>query len=89
MARVEFAKAFHRHVECPAAEASGATVAAVLDAYFQDRPGVQGYVLDEHGSVRRHVTVFLNGNQIVDRTRLTDPVGPQDAIWVFQALSGG
>lgn len=31
------------------------------------------YVLDDQGAVRRHMVVFVNGRQITDRTRLSDP----------------
>ncbi len=89
VARVVFAKAFRRHVECPDATVEGATVAQALADYFAARPGVRGYVLDEAGSVRRHVAVFVDGDLVADRVALADPVGPGSTIHVFQALSGG
>jgi sulfur-carrier protein len=46
-------------------------------------------VLDDQGAVRRHVNVFINGQPVRDRDRLTDPVAPRDEIYVFQALTGG
>jgi len=46
-------------------------------------------VLDDQGGLRRHVAVYVNGRLVNDRTGLTDPVGPRDEIYVFQALSGG
>jgi len=39
--------------------------------------------------LRWHVAVYVNGRLVTDRTGLTDPVGPHDEIYVFQALSGG
>ncbi len=89
MAAVRFARAFRRHVDCPDADVPGATVGEVLDAYFTERPAVRSYVLDGEGAVRRHVAVFRNGDQIVDRAGLNDAVGDGDRIDVFQALSGG
>jgi hypothetical protein len=89
MARVEFAKAFQRHVDGPADDVPGATVGEVLGAYFERHPGVRGYVLDDQDAVRKHVTVFLNDEQIADRRGLSDVTGPDDKIHVFQALSGG
>ena len=56
---------------------------------FASRPGLRGYVLDDQGRVRRHVAIYLNGQPIVDRVRLSDPVAPHDEIYVFQALTGG
>ena len=89
MVEIEFAKAFRRHVECPGASVEAASVGDALDAYFQRFPSVRSYVVDDAGSVRRHVAVFLNDDLIVDRATLTDPVADGDRLQVFQALSGG
>lgn len=85
---VQFTRNLHRHVGCPPGEYPGATVAEVLAAYFADHP-VRHYVLDDQGSVRRHVTVFVGGSTVSDRVGLTDPVGGGGEIHVMQALSGG
>lgn len=50
---------------------------------------VRSYALDEHGAVRKHVTVFIGDRQTTDRVTLSDPVTDGDTIYVFQALSGG
>ena len=84
-----FAKAFRRHVDCPDAEFDGATVGAVLDAYFLEHPQVRGYVLDEAGAVRKHVAVFVDDDLISDRTKLSDAVTDGGRVHMFQALSGG
>ncbi len=89
MVEVTFAKAFQRHVACPAASVVGCTVGEALAGYFEQRPPVRGYVLDDAGAVRRHVAVFVNGDLVTDRTSLTDTVANGDRIHVFQALSGG
>lgn len=89
MAKVTFAKAIQRHVECPPAAVPGATLGEVLAGYFAERPQARGYVLDETGAVRRHVAVFLNDTLITDRVALSDPVTDADTVAVFQALSGG
>lgn len=82
-------KALQRHVDAPPASVPGATVRGALDAYFAAHPAVRSYVLDEQGGLRKHITVFLNGEQIADRVGMTDPVGEDDEIHVMQALSGG
>lgn len=89
MTEVEFAKAFRRHVGCPAANVEGSTVREVLDAYFVLHPDVRSYVLDDVGAVRRHVAVFVDGSLLTDRSGLSDPVTPTSKLHVFQALSGG
>ena len=89
MPRVVFTANLQRHVACPPTEAAGGTVREVLDAAFARYPAARGYVLDEHGAVRRHVVVFVDGEQINDRERLTDPVPARGEVYVMQALSGG
>ena len=89
MAEIVFAKAFRRHVDCPDATVSGADVREALAAYFEQYPTVRGYVLDDVGAVRKHVALFVDNDLIADRTNLTDALGEQSTIHVFQALSGG
>ena len=89
MATVVFTPNLKRHVECPTETVDGATVRAVLDAVFAQNPRLRGYIVDEQGSLRRHMSVFVDGQQIVDRDRLSDPVRPSSEIYVMQALSGG
>jgi sulfur carrier protein ThiS len=89
MPTVSFTPALARFLQAPRSTVAGATVSDVLAQVFADRPALRGYVLDDQGAVRRHVAVFVNGQPIADRTRLSDPVGPQDEVYVFQALSGG
>ena len=89
MATVVFTPNLKRHVECPTETVEGATVRAVLDSVFAHNPRLRGYIVDEQGSLRRHMSVFVDGQQIVDRDRLSDPVRPASEIYVMQALSGG
>ena len=89
MPRVVFTENLQRHVACPPTEAAGATVREVLDAVFADNPRARGYVLDEHGGLRKHMLIFVDGATIRDRKKLSDPVGENGEVFVFQALSGG
>lgn len=89
MAKVVFTRNLARHVDCPEAEAPGATVREVLSFLFQQNPRLGGYVLDERGALRRHMTIFVDGRQLGDRAGLSDAVGPESEIYVMQALSGG
>lgn len=84
-----FTKSLRRHVDCPDDVVAGDTVRQVLDAYFERHPAVRGYVLDERGVLRRHITVFLRDTQVLDRESLGDRVEPDDEVHVMQALSGG
>ena len=89
MADVAFTPNLQRHIECPRREAAGSTVREVLDGVFADNPRLRGYVVDERGALRKHMMVFVDGRQIADRERLSDPVGPRSELYVMQALSGG
>jgi len=89
MARVSFTCALERFLPAPSAQVEGGTVGAALAVVFASRPALRGYVLDDQGALRRHVAVYVNGQPVHDRVGLTDPVGPHDEIYVFQALSGG
>ena len=89
MTQVSFTENLRRHIECPAVAVSGSTVREVLEAVFADNPMLKSYILDDQGRVRRHVNVFINGTFVSDRRALSDPVGPTDDVFVFQALSGG
>jgi molybdopterin converting factor small subunit len=89
MAKVVFTPNIQRHVELPQAEASGRTVRDVLEAVFADHPQARGYVLDDQSALRKHMTIFVDGRMIHDRTRLTDAVSESSTVYVFQALSGG
>ena len=89
MAEVVFTPNLRRHVDCPTVQVPGATVAEVLARVFADNPRLRGYVLDDQGALRKHMVVFVDGAQLVDRDRLGDPVGPAAELYVMQALSGG
>jgi molybdopterin synthase sulfur carrier subunit len=56
---------------------------------FADHPQARGYVLDDQSGLRKHMTIFVDGRIIHDRTRLTDAVSESSTVYVFQALSGG
>lgn len=89
MPRVVFTQNIERHISCPASEVPGNTVREVLDAVFAANEAARGYVLDEHGAVRKHMVVFVNGQMIRDREKLSDAVTPDAEVYVMQALSGG
>ena len=89
MPRVVFTQNLQRHVTTPAQDVPGKTVRDILDAVFAANPQARGYVLDDQGALRKHMVVFINGRQLDDRERLTDPVPADGEVYVMQALSGG
>ncbi|MEA2711585.1 MAG: sulfur-carrier protein [Phycisphaerales bacterium] len=89
MAKVVFTGNIQRHVACPPGNARGATVREVLETIFAGNPAARSYVLDEHGNLRKHMAIYLNGEAIADRAGLSDPVTDASEIYIMQALSGG
>jgi molybdopterin synthase sulfur carrier subunit len=89
MPTVHFTANLTRHVSCPTVQVEGATVGEVLSAVFEQNPRLRSYVVDEQGTLRKHMNVFVDAQQLRDRDALGDPVGPTSEIYVMQALSGG
>jgi hypothetical protein len=76
-------------MSCPTAEVPGDTVRIVLDGVFATNPKLRSYLLDDQGRLRKHVKVYIGRRAAADTRGLSDPVGPGDEVFVFQALSGG
>lgn len=87
--RVTFTTTIQRHVSCPPETVEGHTVREALEHYFARHPRVRSYVVDEQGALRQHVVVFVNGNQVRDRTGQQDALRDDAELYVMQALSGG
>jgi sulfur-carrier protein len=66
-------------------ELDGATVAEVLTALEGEHPALAGWIRDERAAIRRHINVYVNGEQ----ARLDAPVKAGDTIDVLPAISGG
>jgi molybdopterin synthase sulfur carrier subunit len=63
----------------------GDSIGAVLRELERAYPRLEGWVLDEHGRIRRHVNVFVDGEKAQEET----PVEPQARIHVLPSISGG
>jgi molybdopterin converting factor small subunit len=66
-------------------DVDGATVGEVLRTLERAHPAIAGWVLDERGRLRRHINVFVNGEQCREDTS----VAPGDRVEVLPAISGG
>ncbi|RNF82660.1 MoaD/ThiS family protein [Montanilutibacter psychrotolerans] len=97
MARVVLASALSRWLPQAAGQPTGeveldiagANLGDVLEGLFALHPNLRGYVVDEHGAVRHHVAVFVDGDVIRDKRNLTQVLGERAEVYVMQALSGG
>ena len=63
----------------------GATVVEALRELERAQPGLDGWILDERGAIRRHINVFVNGEPGEAETA----VGEDDRVDVLPAISGG
>jgi molybdopterin synthase sulfur carrier subunit len=67
-------------------EAAGATLADVLAALEVKYPGIRFRMIDEQEAIRRHIRLFVNGEQVFDLAHALDT---KDELVIVQALSGG
>ena len=63
----------------------GATVVEVLRELERSQPALGGWILDERGRIRRHINIFVNGEQETEESEVSDA----DRIDVLPAISGG
>jgi sulfur-carrier protein len=66
-------------------DVEGTTVAEALDDLFARLPGLRGHIVEETGSVRPHVSVFVDGEQ----ADLDTQVGDGSELRILHAVSGG
>ncbi|HFA50382.1 MAG TPA: molybdenum cofactor biosynthesis protein MoaD [Bacteroidetes bacterium] len=69
--------------------AKGKDLSALLDDLNGHYPGIKEYVVDERGSLRKHVNIFIDGELIKDRQKLSDAFRDDSEVYIMQALSGG
>lgn len=89
MVTVHFTSHLEAFAECEPVGVDAQNVWEALHEALADKAKLRGYVLDEHGRLRRHMVVFVDGKIINDRIGLSDPVNEDSEVYVMQALSGG
>jgi len=67
-------------------EASGGTLAEVLDWLEARCPGIRFRMIDEQDRIRPHMRLFVNSSEA---QQLTTAVADGDTVHVICALSGG
>ena len=63
----------------------GDSLGEVLRELERRYPRLEGWVLDEHGNIRRHVNVFVDG----ERGSADTPIANGARIHVLASISGG
>ena len=69
--------------------AEPAPLGTVLDRAFEPWPVLARRVRDERGEIRRHVNVFVDGEDAKRAAGVQTPVGPSSTVHVINAVSGG
>lgn len=69
--------------------ADGGTVAEVLESLDTSYPGIKGRILDDEGSIRRFVNVYVGNDDVrfLDALDTSTPDGAQ--VSVIPAVAGG
>ena len=67
-------------------DATGGTMAEVLQDLDRQYPGLRFRVIDEQDRMRPHMRFFVNGRQVYE---LGLELKPDDSVHIVQALSGG
>ena len=84
--KVLIPSALRSYTERGETEASGATLAALLTDLDRQYTGIRFRIIDEQDRIRRHIRIFVNGQQARD---LSKPLSAADEVVIVQALSGG
>ena len=64
---------------------AGATVSELLQTLEAEHSGLEGWILDERGVLRRHINVFVNGEPVEPDAAIDE----KDKIEILPAISGG
>ncbi len=90
MAKVKFTSALKRFFpELSEMEVEANNVRELVAKLESEIPGLENYLLEDDGQLRKHVNIFLKDEMISDREKLSDSITPSDEILIYQALSGG
>ena len=90
MAKIRFTSALKRFFPTlTESEIEGDTVRDVLNNIEKIYPGISNYLMQDDGTLRKHVNIFVQGNLIENRQTLSDKVKHNDELMIIQALSGG
>lgn len=69
--------------------ASGATLGAILDELNASYPGLGERILDEQGTIRRFVNIFVNDEDVRFLQEKETPVKEADIVSIVPAIAGG
>ncbi|MGY3565281.1 MoaD/ThiS family protein [Sinomonas sp. RB5] len=70
-------------------DASARSVREALDAVGRDYPVLGRRIRDERGELRRHVNIYVDGEDVRRGGGLATPVAPGQEVLVIQSIAGG
>jgi molybdopterin synthase sulfur carrier subunit len=65
------------------------TIGEALMMLGRDYPAIRQRVLDDQNNIRRHVNVFVNGENVRFMQGGLTQVSNDSEVWIYPALSGG
>jgi molybdopterin converting factor small subunit len=65
------------------------TVASLFDQLAAELPALERRIRDESGEIRRHVNVYVDGEDIRSVSGVETPVPDRASVSVIAAISGG
>jgi molybdopterin converting factor small subunit len=65
------------------------TVRAALDQLERSQAALYRNICDETGTVRRHLNVFVNADNVRDLDGVDTTLAPGDVLTILPAVSGG
>jgi len=68
---------------------SAPTVRAALEDLERSQTALYRNICDETGTVRRHLNVFVNSDNVRDLDGVDTPLTPGDVLTILPAVSGG
>ena len=73
----------------PEVQTDGETLGEVLESLEEQYPGLTLGIRGDDGALRRHVNVYLNGEDVRYLGSLDAPVKGGDTIAILPAVAGG
>jgi molybdopterin synthase sulfur carrier subunit len=70
-------------------DATGATVAEVIERLEQAHAGIKSKLCTNDGAVRPFVNIYVNNQDIRFMQSLNTPIGDRDELSIMPAIAGG
>jgi molybdopterin converting factor small subunit len=67
----------------------GGTVGEVLEALYEEHPGMRSQLQGDDGALHRFVNLYVNDEDVKLLDWLETPVGDEDTLLILPAMAGG